>query len=452
MRAEPGSALEAKLFAAMFVVLLLSLGALGVVVERLQRRHFESDRAAQATRTAEVVRRSTSYSMLHNDREALQQIVEAIGDGSGVVAVRISDAQGSVAFSSVRNELARPRPAGSPTSGERTVRVTTPIQNAPSCATAACHAHSPEQKTLGLLDIELSLASSDAALRQTTWRFVALAAAIIILTIGTTRVLVSKLVGVPVRALQAKTAELQFAQHQMIEAEKLTSLGKLAAVVAHEINNPLSGILCDAKLMRKWIDRGDSLDAHATDVKESLELIESESRRCGELVRNLLTFARVAPMNVSDVDLNPLVHQCMKLVKQKLALGGIDAELDLDGTLPTVRGDAGQIEQLLLALIMNAIDAMPHDGELRVVTRNDGTNVVVQIIDNGTGIDPALLPRLFDPFVTTKEVGKGVGLGLAISRSIVERHQGTITVQSEPGKGTTFTIALPTAPALKVAV
>jgi two-component system NtrC family sensor kinase len=372
--------------------------------------------------------------MLHNDREALRQIVDAIG------GVRISDAGGRVAFSSMRNAAGR------------IVRVSTPIRNEPSCASAACHVHSPAQAVLGRLDIELSLASSDAASRQTRMQFIAIAAVIIALTLGTTRILVSKLVGVPVRALEAKTAELQVAQRQMIEAEKLTSLGKLAAVVAHEINNPLSGILCDAKLMRKWIDRGDSLDAHASDVKESLELIESESKRCGELVRNLLTFARVAPMNVSDVELNRLVHQCIKLVKQKMALAGIDAQLDLDVTLPTVRGDAGQLEQLLLALIMNAVDAMPHDGELRVVTRHDAGHVVAQIIDNGTGIDPALLPRLFDPFVTTKEVGKGVGLGLAISRSIVERHQGSIKVQSEPGKGTTFTITLPAVPAMKVAV
>ena len=488
--------LETKLFVVMLSVLLLSLTALGFALTRLQRRHLEADRIASASRISEVVRQSTSYSMLRNDRAALQKIVDAIGASSGVLGLRISDAQGTVAFSSTHSDLGRPRPirVTTPTS-ERVLTLTTPILNAPSCATAACHAHSPQQNILGNLDIDLSLASADAGVHQTTQQFIALAVLVMALTLGTTSILLTRLVSVPVRALrqgterlrhgdlgvqipvtsrdelgalawsfnvmsrkieeaqntleqrvEAKTTELQVAQRQMIIAEKLTSLGKLAAVVAHEINNPLSGILCDAKLMRKWIERGDSLDAHTTDIRESLQLIESESRRCGDLVRNLLMFARVAPMNISDVDLNHLVHMCIKLVSHKMALGNIDAHLELDENLPPVRGDAGQLEQLLLALIMNAIDAMPHEGELRVVTRASGLNVVVEIIDTGTGIDPALLPRLFDPFVTTKEVGKGVGLGLAISRSIVDRHQGAIAVQSEPGKGTKFTITLPVLP------
>jgi len=183
-------------------------------------------------------------------------------------------------------------------------------------------------------------------------------------------------------------------------------------------------------------------------MRESLELIESESRRCGDLVRNLLTFARAAPMNVSDVDVNRLVHQCMKLVVHKMELGDIEADLDLQHDLPAIRGDAAQLEQLLLALIMNAIDAMPREGTLRVRTSARAGFMTIVIADNGTGIEPSLLPRLFDPFVTTKEEGKGVGLGLAISRSIVNRHQGTIEVQSEVGKGTAFTITLPLAPVL----
>jgi two-component system NtrC family sensor kinase len=248
--------------------------------------------------------------------------------------------------------------------------------------------------------------------------------------------------------VQQKTVELRVAQRQMIEAEKLTSLGKLAAVVAHEINNPLSAILTDAKLMRKWIERGDSLEAHATDMRESLQLIESESRRTGELVRNLLTFARVAPMNITDVDLNHIVRQCMKLVAHKMALGSIESVLELPDDLPTVRGDANQLEQLVLALTMNAIDAMPREGQLRIAARaaSDRSHVVITISDNGVGIPKSLLPRLFNPFVTTKEEGKGVGLGLAISRSIIDRHQGKIEVQSEEGKGTTFTITLPLVP------
>jgi len=247
------------------------------------------------------------------------------------------------------------------------------------------------------------------------------------------------------RRVEEKTAELQRAQLQMIQAEKLTSLGKLAAVVAHEVNNPLSGILTYARLMRKWVDRGDELQTHAADMHDSLSVIESESRRCGEIVRNLLTFARVQPMNMSDFDVNRVVHLCLKIVDHKLDLANIETVLDLAPDLPNVRGDAGQIEQVLLALVMNAIDAMPHEGTLQICTRPSpgGTNVISTVADNGTGIAPDVLQRLFDPFVTTKEEGKGVGLGLAISRSIVERHNGRISVESELGRGTKFTIEIP---------
>ncbi len=509
--------LEAKLFAAILGVLLVSLSVLGLVVTRIQRQHAESGRLAAAVRINDVVRQATSYSMLRNDRAALQQIVGAVGAGSGVVGLRISDARGRVAFSSIAKELGGPRPLPLPIPpasqsrifslpGERILSITTPILNSPSCSTAACHAHPASQKVLGVLDTDLSLADADAEVRQTSRQFAALAAVVIALTVGTAGLLLWKLVGSPVWSLrhgterlrqgelgvqipvrsddelgelaesfnlmsvqlkdareeitawnhsleervQRKTAELQVAHRQMLEAEKLTSLGKLAAVVAHEINNPLSAILTDAKLMRKWIDRGDPLESHSADMHDSLQLIECESRRCGDLVRNLLTFARVAPMNVSDVDLNHLVDRCMKLVAHKMELGGIEADLDLPSDLPTIRGDANQLEQLLLALVMNAIEAMPREGQLRISTRTDDdrSHLIATISDNGGGIPRTLLPRLFNPFVTTKEEGKGVGLGLAISRSIVDRHQGKIEVQSEEGKGTTFTITLPVAPVL----
>jgi len=238
-----------------------------------------------------------------------------------------------------------------------------------------------------------------------------------------------------------KTAELATAQEQMLRAEKLTSLGKLAAVVAHEINNPLSGILTYAKLLRRWVERGE-LDDRAQEMRESLQLIESESKRCGDIVRSLLTFARVAPLNIAPVDMSAVVRQTVKLVEHKMKLGNITPLLELAGDLPPVRGDAAQLEQLVLALVINAIEAMPREGTLHVKTSSDGEKVTVIVEDDGTGIAPDFLPHLFEPFQTTKE-DKGVGLGLAISRTIVERHHGTINVVSEVGRGTTFTMMFP---------
>jgi two-component system NtrC family sensor kinase len=503
----------AKLFVLVLLVLLSSFGVLGFLNVRLHRRHLEAARLTAAMRMADVVRRSTSHYMLRNDRAALRHIVDTIGQQPGITRVRISDSRGNVAFS-----------AGvAPPTGTRELATSTPISNTATCATAACHAHPASQKTLGVLELNYSLAEADAEIRSASWQFTAQSAAAIVLTLLVTAIFVWRFVHKPVRALRdgterlgrgelgvqipvesrdelgalarsfntmsvqlhdareeittwtrtleervrSKTAELQRAHQQMIQAEKLTSLGKLAAVVAHEINNPLSGILTYAKLLRKWIERGDDLQSRSADMRDSLQLIESESRRCGDIVRNLLTFARVQPLNISDVDINRIVTQCVKLVEHKLELGNIVPHLELGSGLPSIRGDGGQIEQLLLALIMNAIEAMPREGNLHVVTDTSRRSaevmasaplpptadrrpptpdeaIVIRIEDDGMGIPPDILPRLFEPFMTTKEEGKGVGLGLAISRAIVDRHGGRIDVSSEVGRGTTFTITLPT--------
>src|ERR1043166_9233416 len=178
-------------------------------------------------------------------------------------------------------------------------------------------------------------------------------------------------------------------------------------------------------------------------MRESLQLIESESKRCGDIVRNLLSFARVAPPNIAPVDMSAVIRQTVKLVEHKMKLGNITPLLELADDLPPVRGDAAQLEPLILALVINAIEAMPREGTLRLKTSSDGESVTVVIEDDGTGIPADFIPHLFEPFQTTKEEGKGVGLGLANSRTIVERHHGAINVVSEVGRGTTFTIAFP---------
>jgi two-component system, NtrC family, sensor kinase len=503
--------LAAKLFAVLFLILLLNLGVLGYVNVKTHREHLEASAVSAAERMADVVRRSTSYNMLRNDREALSHVVTTIGGEPGIERVRIMNTQGRVGFSTQASEIgsivdvsAADTPFQQsrilPGATGRVVEISTPIHNSPSCSSGACHAHPESERVLGSLDINLSLAEIDADVRKASFQFVTHSAVVILLTLATIGVLVLYLIHEPVRLLRkgtirvgrgdlavqvpvrsqdelgelaasfnamsrqlrsareesnawaqtledrvrGKTAELQRAHQQMMQAEKLSSLGKLAAVVAHEINNPLSGILTYAKLLRKWIERGDSLEERAPDMRDSLQLIENESRRCGDIVRNLLTFARVQPLNISDVDVNRIVNATIKLVEHKLELGNIVPRLELDPDLPRIRGDSGQIEQLLLALIMNAIEAMPHEGNLRIATSTpDGESVVIRIEDDGVGMPPEIFGHLFEPFMTTKEDGKGVGLGLAISRSIVDRHAGNIEVQSEVGRGTSFTITLP---------
>ncbi|MEK7218867.1 MAG: ATP-binding protein, partial [Patescibacteria group bacterium] len=245
--------------------------------------------------------------------------------------------------------------------------------------------------------------------------------------------------------VEQKTGELERAYKHLTQAEKMVSLGKLAAVVAHEINNPLAGILTYTKLISRMADKGFNGSVRLTEAKDYLHIIEGESRRCGTIVKNLLTFARQAPLNPQKNELTTIVERCLLLVNHQLELQSIDLEKTLPPDLPPLYCDASQVQQALLALLMNAIEAMPTGGRLRVATSFDARARAgrVAVSDEGPGISEDVLAHLFEPFFTTKEEGKGVGLGLAIAYGIVQQHGGNIEVRSTPQKGTTFTVILP---------
>lgn len=389
--------------------------------------------------------------------------------------------------------------------GQRVLGIITPIENQPSCSNAECHAHPASQQILGVLDTNISLAKADAQLSAGTRVMLAYTVVALVIVAIFSWIFVWRVVGGPIQALKSgterlahgdlgyqldirsnnevgdlahsfngmslqlrsaneeiiawaktledrvedKTRELKRAHDHVLHVEKMASIGKMAAVVAHEINNPLSGILTYAKLLRKWLDRGDTQGEKREEALQCLDLIAGESRRCGDLVKNLLTFSRTAPINLQSSDLNSVIDRTIRLVRHQLEMNGAQLQLDLAPALPLVQCDPAQIEQVVLALVMNALDAMPRGGNLWISTRlaEQTGEVEIRVRDDGSGIPPDILPNIFEPFLTTKESGHGVGLGLAISHSIVEGHGGRIEVQSQYGKGTEFLIHLPLAAA-----
>jgi len=519
--------LSAKLISLLLLVMTGVFALLGYLNIHLHRQHLEAATLTSAERVSDVIKRSTSYYMLRNDREGMYHAMATMADEPGMVRVRIFDKEGRVSYSSDTGEIGHIVDKGAEAcygchvrsqplaklnrpdrfriyrdgKGQRVLAVITPIENQPSCSNAECHAHPVEQKVLGVLDANLSLAKADAQLAQTSRRMLAYTLFALIDISLLSWLFVWRLVGQPIKRLKdgtreladgnlgyqlevdssdeagelatcfnrmslqlrsaneeivawactleervdQKTRELKRAHEHVLHVEKMATIGKMAAVVAHEINNPLSGILTYAKLIRKWIERGEAQGSKRADAEQCLNLMADESRRCGELVKNLLTFSRSSPMNRQSADVNSLVDRSIRLIKPQMEMKNVEVHAQLAQDLPRLLCDPGQIEQVVLALSINAMDAMPHGGNLWIATRlrDDAEGIEIEVRDDGSGIADDILPRIFEPFLTTKEGGKSVGLGLAVSQNIIERHKGTIEVQSKLWKGTSFTITLP---------
>jgi signal transduction histidine kinase len=249
---------------------------------------------------------------------------------------------------------------------------------------------------------------------------------------------------------ELRKLEQRFAdQARLLHQDKMISLGELAGSVAHEINNPLTGVLNYIGLMLKIVQKGELMPEHREKFKRYLSLSESETARCSKIVSNLLAFSRKSEPAFSECDVNELIQRCLELTDHKLALQNIKVVTRFDLNLSRITADANQIQQCVINIILNAIDAMPQGGTLTVEScfQPDRRGVEFRVKDTGCGIAREDLPRIFEPFFTTKKEGKGVGLGLSTVYGIIDRHRGAVSVESEVGKGTTFTIKLPlTAP------
>ena len=379
------------------------------------------------------------------------------------------------------------------------------IRNEPSCYNAACHQHSKETSVLGVLDIVYSLDTIDQKLRTSTLGIAGFSLAFIVIASLLVGFFVHDLVYLPLRDLESgaqrlaagnldqpipvrssdefgklassfngmtdalrnsraelrdwartleqkvekRTQELRRAQAETMRGEKLASVGLLASGVAHELNNPLTGILTFSHLVRqKMPDK--SVDA------EDMDLVIRETKRCAAIIKRLLDFAREKLPEKKFTDLNQVIDDTVRIVEQPAHLRDIEITLDLDRTLPPIWIDADQIKQVIMNMVVNAQHAVEEKGSITISTRRapdprapvtePKPMVAISIVDTGCGIPEANLRRIFDPFFTSKDVGKGTGLGLSVSHGIVEAHGGLIEVQSKVGEGSTFRVFLPLTP------
>lgn len=241
--------------------------------------------------------------------------------------------------------------------------------------------------------------------------------------------------------IRQQEREIEETQRQLMQATKMAAIGELAAGVAHEINNPATTILSMASF---WLSpEGDS---DPTRDVEDVKWVVAQAQRIAQITQDLLTFSRRQTLDLHPVSVETVVENSLRLVEDQLTAHGISVQKDVRPGLPAVRGDEKSLVRALENLFRNAIDAMPRGGVLRVHAAQEASNgrrVQLEVADTGVGMDAQVLAHIFDPFFTTKEVGKGTGLGLSIVHGIVKEHQGTITVESRPGVGATFVIALP---------
>ena len=508
----------AKLILAVGFILILSIGIFAYVNIASQKKQLTGEVMRGAIRISETVRRSTRYDMLRNASEDVHQIIETIGQQKGLEKIRVFNKDGKIMFSTDKEDIGEMvdkkaeacyacHSAEKPLErldtpersrvfrskqGHRVLGVISAIYNEPDCYTPACHAHPPEQKVLGVLDIGMSLADVDEEIGGAENKMIIFAIIAFLVISVTISISINRYVTRPVRELvkgtkkiaegdlnysipvktegeltqlassfsqmttdlkkadeklmewgktlehkvKQRTEELRKTENQLIQSDKVASLGKLAAGVAHEINSPLTGVLTYSSLLLKAKKEGDP-------DKEDLEVIVNETNRCKKIVKGLLDFARQTEPRKTLSDMNEVIEKSVDLVSHQASMQNVKIEKKVKPDLPKTMIDVGQIQQVFINILLNAIEAMPRGGTLTVSSGIEDDMVALRFTDTGVGIPEENLPKILDPFFTTKEQGKGTGLGLSVSYGIIERHRGRLEVKSKVGKGTTFTVKLP---------
>lgn len=385
--------------------------------------------------------------------------------------------------------------------GTRLLGFVTAIKNEESCYTADCHFHSEDESILGTLDVILSLKETDEILQAEKSKMISASIAVTLILALAVGIFIWFFVHIPVKKVivgtqqissgnldyeikiatkdeigtlarsfnrmtedlaeakkeitewsneleqrvEQKTRELRKTQEAILQIEKMASLGKLSATVAHELNNPIAGILTYSKLIQKKLGKNDLSPDERKTIMNYLKVIEEESDRSGSVVKNLLLFSRKQEKDIKPHRINSIIEKSLQLIAHHLELNSIQLKRELASNLPVVHVDENQFKQALLALFVNAVEAMEKDGVLTVRTAYEPreNSVYIYVQDNGKGIAEEDMDHIFEPFFTTKHAVKGVGLGLSVVYGIIQNHNGEIKVESELNEGTTFIIKLP---------
>ncbi len=386
--------------------------------------------------------------------------------------------------------------------GQRHLLIRSPILNAKSCYQSSCHAHKAADDVLGSLVIKVPLKELDSAVEKSSMEFYILAIVATLLLASFLMLFTRREIKKPLHKLiqasiavasgdknmrleiksnqlddmrmvssafnemldnlqaattelenwsqqleykvQKKSEELGTAQSELMHIERLASLGKLSSSVAHEINNPLSGILVYTKLVHKLLSNPDITNDKKEVMLKHLKMIESETKRCGDIVKGLLDFSKKDQEDFEPVHLHEILLETHDLMAHQIKIASINLVIDFTAKSDMIYCSPNQIKQACVAMLVNAREAVTENGEILVKTSNpDKDTIKFEISDNGIGIPPEAIPHIFEPFFSTKQEARGIGLGLPIVHGIIQSHNGKIQVKSEPGLGTTISLFLP---------
>ena len=505
----------------------------GIIFRSVNETYMKSVISENGNNISFLVEGALYDAMLKNDQASLQRTLDLINNMSGIDNVSMYDANNNLAYTSIsarsanhsdpdcischidfsqmfsaeeksyRIIEAKSECIMNPDNDSvRNLMIKSPILNAPSCHTAACHAHSADQKILGSLIIKMPLEKLDSALQESTTDFFLMATLITILFILFLILFTNKKIKNPLNEIiraaekvakgdkntrlrikptslsdmrmvsyafnemldnlhtantelqnwsqqleykvQKKSEELGQAQNELINIERIASLGKLSLSVAHEINNPLSGILIYTKLIYKQLSNPALDQTKVNNMLKHLKLIESETKRCGDIVKGLLDFSKKDQEGFEAKHLHKILSDTATLMSHPMKIANIHFLTDLSAKHDQIFCSPNQIKQACMAILVNASEAVGENGEVTLRTHNPNSDQVeIEITDNGIGIAETDLPYVFEPFFSTKEKASGTGLGLSIVHGIIQSHKGKTEAKSQPGKGTTIAITLP---------